>query len=141
MSLRGFWLIALAMVSIASACAGPEPTTRSATRPATTQASGERIERRRVHVIVTGRVQGVGFRAFTQEQAVKLGVTGYVLNRSDGSVEAVAEGPAGAVSQLLNRLKRGPEPARVDGLRTTDETYRGEFADFAIRTEGEGRGG
>jgi acylphosphatase len=90
---------------------------------------------RRVHAIVSGRVQGVGFRAFTQEQATNLGLTGYVLNREDGSVEATIEGPTEKVKRLLELMKRGPEAARVDGLRVTDQSPKGEFKEFEIRYE------
>ena len=119
-------------------CFGAQPTSTTApiaTRPAATQKSSEEVKRRRVHVFVTGRVQGVGFRAFTQEEARKLRLRGYVLNRADGSVEAVVEGPSADIERLLELLKRGPQGARVDKVSGTDETYASEFADFEIRAE------
>jgi acylphosphatase len=78
-------------------------------------------------------VQGVGFRAFTHQQATLSGLTGFVRNLADGRVEAVIEGPAGKVAELLEKLKRGPETARVDGLQVADEPPKGEFKGFDIR--------
>ncbi|MCY2955096.1 MAG: acylphosphatase [Planctomycetota bacterium] len=100
----------------------------------TQQAAAEDVVRR-AFVIVTGRVQGVGFRAFAQEQARNLGLTGYVLNRADGSVEATIEGPTDKVKRLLELMKRGPETARVDGLRVTNQSPKGEFKAFEIGYE------
>ncbi|WP_324809201.1 acylphosphatase [Sphingomonas sp. LY29] len=68
------------------------------------------------HVIVTGRVQGIFFRAWTKQQADQLGVSGWVRNRSDGSVEAFLEGDETAVADLIERMRSGPSAARVDRL-------------------------
>ena len=65
---------------------------------------------------VTGRVQGVSFRAWTQAEARQLGVSGWVRNRDDGAVEGVAAGPAEAVDRLIARLHEGPRLARVSGV-------------------------
>lgn len=70
--------------------------------------------------IVTGRVQGVWFRASTQRQARRLGVTGVARNLPDGSVEVVACGDDAAVAQLVEWLHRGPEHARVAGVAVED---------------------
>ncbi|MFP4058065.1 MAG: acylphosphatase [Candidatus Brocadiia bacterium] len=88
---------------------------------------------RRVHVFLTGRVQGVGFRAFTQREARRLGLTGWVKNLADGRVEAVAEGPASKVEALLAKIRRGPRAARVEKLESRDEEPTGEFRQFEIR--------
>ncbi len=69
-----------------------------------------------VRVRVTGRVQGVWFRGWTQGEAERLGLRGWVRNASDGSVEAVIAGPEAAVDAMLAALHRGPELARVDGV-------------------------
>ena len=74
------------------------------------------VARRRVRVQVRGRVQGVAFRASTRAEARRLGVSGWVRNRSDGSVEAVFEGEAGAVAAAVAWCRHGPAWARVDGL-------------------------
>jgi acylphosphatase len=70
----------------------------------------------RLHAQVYGRVQGVSFRFYTRDQAVALGLTGWVSNRDDGSVEVVAEGPRPALDRLLTWLRHGPPMARVDDL-------------------------
>lgn len=75
---------------------------------------------RQVHVTVTGAVQGVGFRAWTQERASGLGLGGWVRNAEDGSVEAVFAGPAEAVEEMLQRLNSGPPEARVEEVRARD---------------------
>lgn len=66
-----------------------------------------------VHVIITGRVQGVGFRHWTRAQAARLGLTGWVRNRLDGSVEAVFAGDPEAIQDMLRRCREGPPSASV----------------------------
>ncbi len=75
---------------------------------------------RRVHVVVSGLVQGVGFRYYALQQAERLGIAGWVRNRSDGSVEAELEGTPEAVAAMLDWASEGPASARVRNLRTTD---------------------
>ncbi|MBL8034304.1 MAG: acylphosphatase [Leptospiraceae bacterium] len=67
--------------------------------------------------VVSGRVQGVGFRQFTAEQARRIGVAGWVRNLADGSVEAEAEGDEDILAQFEAVLRRGPALARVDALK------------------------
>jgi acylphosphatase len=67
-------------------------------------------------VMITGRVQGVGFRAWVEHQAANHGLEGWVRNRGDGSVEALFAGPADVVADLIERCRRGPSTARVDGV-------------------------
>ncbi|MFW6215159.1 MAG: acylphosphatase [Alkalispirochaetaceae bacterium] len=71
------------------------------------------MEKRSIRAKVTGRVQGVGFRYATQQQARRLGLTGWVRNERDGSVTVVAEGPKAAVDQMVDWLHHGPGFARV----------------------------
>jgi acylphosphatase len=71
--------------------------------------------------VVSGRVQGVGFRWFTQEAASREGVTGWVRNLSDGRVEALLEGEADAVVRVERALRAGPRGARVDDVSVDDE--------------------
>jgi acylphosphatase len=70
----------------------------------------------RLHVVVRGRVQGVGFRWFVREAARALDLAGHVLNRRDGGVEVEAEGSASALAALRRRLEEGPDGARVESL-------------------------
>ncbi|NEQ47641.1 MAG: acylphosphatase [Leptolyngbya sp. SIOISBB] len=86
----------------------------------------------RVYMIVSGLVQGVGFRYHTQTEATRLGLTGYVKNLPDGTVEIVAEGSSPAVTQLLEWSKQGPPAAQVKQVDITYGSANGEFARFAI---------
>jgi acylphosphatase len=80
----------------------------------------------RARVIVRGRVQGVGFRYDAAARARSLGVGGWVRNRSDGTVEAVFEGPSDRVESLLDWCRRGPAGARVDAVEAEREPPAGE---------------
>lgn len=84
------------------------------------------MSRRRIHVVVRGRVQGVFFRKATVETAGRLGVTGWVRNRTDGGVELEAEGTEEAVEALLAFCRRGPEAARVDEVVVQHHPVRGD---------------
>ena len=83
------------------------------------------------HLVITGRVQGVGFRYSMAARARSLGITGWVRNRGDGSVEAVIAGDAAPIGEMLAWSRKGPAGARVDGL--TVEPGSGEYPDFACR--------
>ena len=90
-------------------------------------------ENTRIHVWVHGRVQGVGFRAFVQQNAIQIGVTGWVRNVGYGTVEAVAEGPRKQVDDFLRMFKRGPLASRVDNSREDWEQVTGEFNSFRVK--------
>ena len=75
---------------------------------------------RTVHVAVRGRVQGVGYRAWTADTARSLGLAGHVRNRRDGSVEALLHGRAEVIEAMLTRMRDGPPAARVDDLRVEE---------------------
>jgi len=92
--------------------------------------------RARVRVVVSGRVQGVWFRAATQERARALGVAGWVRNLPDGRVEALFEGDREAVERALAFVRRGPPDARVDQVeveRLTPPAVDEELGDFRVR--------
>ena len=83
-------------------------------------------------VRISGRVQGVFFRAWTREQAERLGVTGWVRNCTDGSVEAQIEGDRAAVEQMLALFDYGPPGAQVRQVESVDAKPEGNFG-FAVR--------
>ena len=95
--------------------------------------SPQRSELARIHVWVTGRVQGVGFRAFVAYVARQLNVTGWVRNVGYNTVEALAEGTGAQIEQFILRIRTGPRNAQVDESRVETETHMGEFVDFQIR--------
>jgi len=88
---------------------------------------------KRVHVFVSGRVQGVFFRAETQRRAEELGLTGWVRNTNDRRVEAVFEGKGEAVETMLTWCREGPVLSRVSGVEVIEESPVGGFDDFRIR--------
>ncbi len=90
-------------------------------------------ETARLRIIVTGRVQGVFFRHATAEQARAMGVTGWVRNLDDGSVEIIGEGKRRNLAALLGWARKGPPHARVDGVRAEWEQGRHEFTHFQVR--------
>lgn len=94
-------------------------------------ASNERV---RAHVWVKGRVQGVGFRAYVEYSARKIGdLTGWVRNVGYDTVEAIAEGERETVERLVEAIKQGPRGARVDESKVEWETQTGEFREFGVR--------
>jgi len=87
----------------------------------------------RLHAIVEGRVQGVNFRYFVEETAIKLGLKGWVRNRWDGTVEVVAEGEQESLKKLLASLHRGPRASNVTNVEPSWQPATGEFTGFQIR--------
>jgi acylphosphatase len=87
----------------------------------------------RVHVYVSGIVQGVCYRDFTQRQAERLGLTGWVRNLRDSRVEAVAEGGREDVERWLDLLRQGPPSARVSGVEAIWDVAQEELKGFDIR--------
>ncbi|WP_441622722.1 MULTISPECIES: acylphosphatase [unclassified Cupriavidus] len=82
-------------------------------------------------IVVTGRVQGVGYRAACEDQARALGLGGWVRNRHDGSVEVMAYGPPEQLAALREWMRRGPPAAQVSGLEV--QAGEGEFDSFDFR--------
>lgn len=87
---------------------------------------------RRVHVFISGRVQGVFFRANTRRKAMDLNLKGWVKNLSDERVEAVFEGEDGAVKEMVEFCKKGPFGAKITRTEVKEEKYTGEFTSFEI---------
>jgi acylphosphatase len=87
---------------------------------------------RRIHVIVSGRVQGVSYRASTAHEARRLGLVGWVKNLADGRVELEAEGPSDVVDQLLTWCHAGPPAAKVTNIVVTERPVTGTDREFAI---------
>jgi len=87
---------------------------------------------KQIHMRVRGRVQGVFFRASAQREAKRLGLTGWVRNRKDASVEVLAEGEESGIKDLISWAQRGPSAARVEGVDVRWRSFTGEFFDFRI---------
>ncbi|PMP66237.1 MAG: acylphosphatase [Thermodesulfobacterium geofontis] len=88
---------------------------------------------KRVHVFISGKVQGVWFRSYTEAEAKKLGIKGWVRNLPDGRVEAVFEGEDSAVDKMVTWCHKGSPYAKVENVEVIEEPYKGEFTDFKIR--------
>lgn len=88
---------------------------------------------RAIHCLISGRVQGVCFRAATQDRARELGVGGWARNLPDGRVEVLAGGPAGAIDGLRAWLDEGPAAARVDRVETDEADPASVPASFEVR--------
>ena len=91
------------------------------------------MERTRAHLVFSGRVQGVFFRANTQRKALELSLSGWVRNVPDGTVEAVVEGPSEGIDELVGFLRTEVPAARVEEVKRSEGTYSGEFTSFEIR--------
>ncbi|HUN55511.1 MAG TPA: acylphosphatase [Smithella sp.] len=88
---------------------------------------------KRVCVYISGRVQGVFFRAETQRAATGLNLTGWVRNLADGRVQALFEGEDKNVGKMLEWCRKGPPAARVENVIVTEEPFTGEFNNFTIK--------
>ena len=90
-------------------------------------------QKMQLFVLISGRVQGVGFRNFTQRNAQQLGVKGYAKNLQNGKVEVVAEGDKAQLDALVALLRDGPRYARVESLEIDERPFTGEYQTFSIR--------
>ena len=90
----------------------------------------------RLQAVVEGRVQGVGFRYFVEEEAIMLDLKGWVRNRWDGTVEVVAEGERQALEKFLAALRRGPRASSVSDVQVVWLPATGEFHSFTVRMTG-----
>jgi acylphosphatase len=86
----------------------------------------------RLHCWVSGVVQGVGFRYFTQRKAASYALTGWVRNLPDDRVEFIAEGPKGVLQDFLKEINIGPAAGKVDNVQVIWDNYKGEFNEFRI---------
>ena len=93
---------------------------------------GPKMERARARVIIEGCVQGVFFRHHTQEMAHRLGLSGWVKNRSDGTVEALFDGERGRIDQIIAWCHRGPSQSWVKKVTVEWEVPSGDFQGFVI---------
>ncbi len=90
-------------------------------------------DHRRVRVLVSGRVQGVGFRYAAVREGQRLGLTGWARNTAEGDVEIVADGPRAAVQAFVDWCRHGPPSARVTNLRERDEPCDEVLGTFGVR--------
>lgn len=88
---------------------------------------------KRISARITGRVQGVGFRNFTQRRARRFGVDGWVRNEPDGSVRLEAEGTRSDLKDLVNAVRSGPRMARVENVKVDWTDAEDEFNGFRVR--------
>jgi len=93
-------------------------------------------EKIRVHVVVSGRVQGVLYRRGAEKRAQELGVTGWTHNLIDGKVEIMAEGEKESIEQFVEWCRQGTTLAKVDKCDIEYQDYKDEFPDFAVREFG-----
>lgn len=91
------------------------------------------MEITRAKFIIAGHVQGVGFRYFVYRNAISLGLTGFVRNVFDGTVEVVCEGNRDSIEKLRKILNKGPSMSRVEKVKVLYETATSEFSEFNIR--------
>lgn len=89
--------------------------------------------KKRIHILVSGRVQGVFFRESARKKAKELGLTGWVKNLANGQVEAVFEGDEAAADEMIAWFRQGPAFAKLDDFKIIEDDYRGDFRDFEIK--------
>jgi len=91
-----------------------------------------KIIKKRVHVVISGRVQGVWFRASTKQKAEQFNIFGWVKNTFDGKVEAVFEGEEKNIDKMIQWCHEGPNLSKVTDVNITSEKYLGEYKDFKV---------
>ena len=90
------------------------------------------MKQQRVHILISGKVQGVFFRQALKVVAKKNNVTGWVRNLTDKRVEAVLEGDRESVNLVIEWAKVGPANSRVDGIEVNNEKFKNEFSTFEV---------
>ncbi|HKK56320.1 acylphosphatase [Marinobacter sp.] len=91
------------------------------------------MNRQRLTMLISGKVQGVSYRASAADKATSLGLTGYARNLHDGRVEVVAEGEPGALGAFQTWCNEGPPAADVDSISSKEDPATGEFTGFGVR--------
>lgn len=91
------------------------------------------VEKKALRTKIEGQVQGVNFRMATVHAAKKNGVSGWVMNKPDGSVEAFFEGNADRVDTMLDWCRKGPSHASVSNVTAEEEDFTGRYTDFSVR--------
>ncbi len=91
------------------------------------------MEKARAHLLISGRVQGVFYRAFTEDVAHSLGLKGWVKNCSGGKVEALFEGKKENIEKAIGLCHKGPPAAKVNNIDVKWENFKGEFDTFSAR--------
>ncbi len=128
------------MAAMTPHAGGPEETDRAESRetgeaaPSAPRTTADSAGRVRMTAWVRGEVQGVGFRWFTRAAVLRIGgLVGYVSNLDDGRVQIVAEGPRDGCDRILEWLRGGDTPGRVEGVTELFDQPRGGYTEFAIR--------
>lgn len=93
------------------------------------------MKKKAIKFVISGRVQGVGFRFFTENWAHRLGLSGYVKNCADGTVEAYAIGDADALEEFKDHLAEGPRSARVDNIQEIEEQVKDNYRRFVVESD------
>lgn len=96
--------------------------------------SNDKNNKIRVHIRISGRVQGVAFRYYARNMANRLGIKGWIRNLPDGDVEVVIEGMKNRIVQMISWCKKGPNLAIVENVKIDRQPYAGEFQQFNIRS-------
>lgn len=87
---------------------------------------------KRIHILISGEVTGVFFRAFIKRNAISLKINGFVRNTKDNKVEAILEGLDKNIEKLIELCKKGPEGSEVVDIKIKEETFKNEFKDFEV---------
>ncbi len=88
---------------------------------------------KRIHLFISGYVQGVGFRWYVERSARRINICGFVKNLRDGRVEVVAEGDDNLMKQFLQELKEGSFKGHIEEIKKVEEEYQGEYSNFTIK--------
>ena len=91
------------------------------------------MAKKRVHLIISGRVQGVDYRYSTYHQAISIGAKGWVRNIPNNKVEIIFEGEEPELNKMIQWCYQGPPMARVDNIEITEQKFKNEFKDFSIK--------